>query len=62
MVYILDPDRHVFASHPKSKADAIGEAVRRYDSMRPVIRASVMRDVWMRMLEKGYSLREEARN
>lgn len=62
MVYILDPDRRVYEFHVKSKAVAIGNAVRKYDPLRPIVRASVMRDIWARMTRNGYSLLEEPIN
>lgn len=56
MVYIFDPAQQVYACHVRSKVGAISEAVRKYDPLRPVIRASVMREIWMQMLQRGYRL------
>lgn len=56
MVYVLDPEGSIYTSHGKSKTAAISEAVRKYDPLRPVIRASVLRDVWVQMLRRGYCL------
>lgn len=58
MIYILDPHHRVYAYHAKSKTTAISEAVRKYDPVRPIIRASVMRDVWLQMIDRGFSLEE----
>lgn len=58
MVYGYDPDHRIYASHDKSKVVAISEAVRKFEPLRPVIRASVMRDIWMQMTQRGYSLEE----
>jgi hypothetical protein len=58
MVYILDPERRIYAFDVKSKAAAIGAAIRKYDPLRPFVRASVMRDAWIQMQREGYCLKE----
>lgn len=59
MVYILDPDRRVYAADVKSKVNAICQAARRYDPLNPLLRASAVRYVWTHMKEEGYSMVEE---
>jgi hypothetical protein len=56
MVYVLDPSQRVYTYHGKSRVVAICEAVRKYEPLCPVVRASVAREVWVRMTKQGYTL------
>lgn len=60
MIYILDPEKRVYASHANKRSSAIGDAVRKYEPWRPIIRASVMRAVWVQMIDRGFSLQERS--
>jgi len=60
MVYILDPDRRVYAADVRSKVNAICQATRRYDPLNPLLRATAVRYVWNHMQAQGYSLLEGA--
>lgn len=59
MVYILDPDRRVYAADTGGKVNAICQACRQYDPLNPLSRASAVLSVWIRMQAQGYSLLEE---
>jgi hypothetical protein len=58
MVYIMDPNSQIYARHATRKLFAISEAVRKYERFRPVIKASVMREIWIKMKQKGFTLFE----
>lgn len=57
MFQILDPHRRIYVT-AKSRTLAIAGAVFKHDPLLPVVRASMMLDIWTKMKEQGYRLQE----